>query len=292
MIGALVSLLSLDMTRKLVAAGMVASTFTITGATNATPIVLTTSTAHGLTRRTHAVVSGVVGNVAANGLWVMTPTSTTQLALSTFESDGTPVNSVGSGAYTSGGLAKTAFPDGSIRLGRRNVPMASAVATPRIVFVPVGSSEWKLDPYGGAIPAASRPPARVNQTAEQQTMLQRRQLNTERQKFEVHVTGCATPPDPDFGDFDVTQAIYQSLYESMFNLITPDRARVLGGNWVSQVESIQTLDTRGQKWVGVVEIAQAVADNPLSFVNANTDGTLVVNFDNGDPADETVIVVP
>lgn len=291
MIGALITLLSLDVTLRLVTAGQVANTYTIVGATNTTPIVVTTSAAHNLVRPVHAVVASVAGNTGANGLWVCTPTGTSTLRLSTFSDQGAVVNSVGTGSYTSGGTIKTSFPDGSILLGRRNVAMQTSVATPRIVFVPIGSPAWELDPYGGVIPAATLPRTLASETAEQKTMKRSRQLATERQRFEVHVTGCATPPDPDFGDFDATQAVYQTLYASMFDLITPPRAKVLSGEWASQSETIQTLDTRGQKWVGMVEISQAVTENPYAFVNAGTGGTIIVNFEDGATDDETVLEI-
>lgn len=67
----------------------------ITGATNATPIVITTSTAHGRTTGQQVAVINVLGNLAANGYWTITVLSTT-----TFSLDG----SAGSGAYLSGGL--------------------------------------------------------------------------------------------------------------------------------------------------------------------------------------------
>ncbi len=292
MIGALVALLSLDMTRKLVAAGIVATTFTVTGATNATPIVLTTSAAHGIVRPVHGVVADVAGNDEANGVWVLTPTDPTHLSLSTYSRGGIPTPSVGSGSYSSGGTIQIAFPDGSILLGRRNVAMSTATATPRIVFVPTGSPAWELDPYGGVIPTSPRPRTLATQTTEQIVMKQSRQLNTERQRFEVHVTGCASPPDPDFGDFDTTQAIYQSLYGSLFDAVSPDRARVLGGSWVSQGQDIQTLDTRGQKWVGIIEIAQPVTDSPLDFIPVSTTGTFSINLVNGSSGDATVVLIP
>ncbi len=292
MIGALVALLSLDVTRKLVAGGRVCTTLTVVGATNATPIVIETSAAHGLIRPAHAVVADVAGNDAANGVWVLTPTDATHVSLSTYTPAGVPTLSVGDGSYVSGGTIQIAFPDGSILLGRRNVAMQMATATPRIVFVPIGSPAWELDPYGGIIPPSPIPRTLASQTTEQIAMKRSRQLCTERQRFEVHVTGCATPPDPDFGDFDVTQALYQSLYGSMFDLITPDRARVLSGNWASQSADIQTLDTRGQKWVGVVEIAQPVTDSPLSFIPSSTDGTFVINFINGSSGDATIVTLP
>lgn len=292
MIGALIALLSLDVTRKLVAGGIIATSLTVVGATNATPIVLETSAPHGLIRPSHAVVADVAGNDAANGVWVLTPTDTTHVSLSTYTPAGVPTLSVGTGTYTSGGTISIAFPDGSILLGRRNVAMNMAVTTPRIVFVPLGSPAWELDPYGGIIPSTAFPRTLASQTTEQIAMKRSRQLCTERQRFEVHVTGCASPPSPDFGDFDVTQALYQELYGSMFDLITPDRARVLSGAWTSQTTDIQSLDTRGQKWVGIVEIAQPVTDSPLSFIPSSTDGTISINFINGASGDATVVTIP
>lgn len=65
----------------------------ITGATNATPIVIT-SNAHGLSNGDQAEITGVPGNLAANGTWIVANKTT-----NTYELTG----SVGSGAYTSGG---------------------------------------------------------------------------------------------------------------------------------------------------------------------------------------------
>lgn len=67
---------------------------TISGATNATPIVVTCAN-HGLSTGTFITVSGVVGNTGANGT-----TTITSIDTNTFSLDG----SVGSGAYTSGGI--------------------------------------------------------------------------------------------------------------------------------------------------------------------------------------------
>lgn len=66
---------------------------TIIGATNATPIVITI-TAHGYETDDQAVITGVLGNTAANGNWTITV-----LTADTFSLTG----SVGNGAYTSGG---------------------------------------------------------------------------------------------------------------------------------------------------------------------------------------------
>lgn len=78
-----------------------ANTKSISTATNASPIVVTTTAAHGYVTGDEVVISGVGGNVAANGTWKVTVTSSTQLSL-----DG----STGSGSYTSGGKVGYAQP--------------------------------------------------------------------------------------------------------------------------------------------------------------------------------------
>lgn len=66
---------------------------TVTDATNASPIVIT-SAAHGLTNGARITVASVGGNTAANGTFIVANAST-----DTFELSG----STGNGAYTSGG---------------------------------------------------------------------------------------------------------------------------------------------------------------------------------------------
>jgi hypothetical protein len=68
----------------------------VSGATNASPIVITTSASHLFATADVVVISGVGGNTAANGTF-----SITKLTPTTFELDG----STGNGAYTSGGTA-------------------------------------------------------------------------------------------------------------------------------------------------------------------------------------------
>jgi hypothetical protein len=66
---------------------------TITGASNASPIVITCAS-HGLTTGARITISGVGGNTAANGTFVVT-----RVDANSFSLDG----STGNGAYTSGG---------------------------------------------------------------------------------------------------------------------------------------------------------------------------------------------
>ena len=67
----------------------------VTGASNATPIVITQA-AHGKANGDAVFISGVLGNDAANGAWVIANVTTNTYEL---------VGSAGNGAYTSGGTA-------------------------------------------------------------------------------------------------------------------------------------------------------------------------------------------
>lgn len=69
------------------------TTKNINGATNASPIVVTTATAHGFYTGDRVRVAGVAGNTAANGDWSIVVTGSTTLQL---------VGSTGNGAYSAG----------------------------------------------------------------------------------------------------------------------------------------------------------------------------------------------
>lgn len=80
----------------------------ITGATNATPIVIT-ATSHGFTNGDLVYIDNVGGNLAANGVWKVANQATNTFELQ--RPDGT--NAVGSAAFTSGGFAVCIGPSGS-----------------------------------------------------------------------------------------------------------------------------------------------------------------------------------
>ena len=75
------------------------SNLAITSATNATPIVITTASAHGLNNNDWVTITGVLGNTAANGSFQIAGKTSTTFQL---------VGSVGNGTYTS----STGFVDG------------------------------------------------------------------------------------------------------------------------------------------------------------------------------------
>ena len=66
----------------------------VNGATNATPIVLSTATAHGIVAGQKITISGVEGNTAANGSFIASSVTPTTITLG---------NSSGNGAYTTAG---------------------------------------------------------------------------------------------------------------------------------------------------------------------------------------------
>jgi hypothetical protein len=75
--------------------GVCGPTVAITAASNATPIQIT-ATNHGYKSGQKTTISGVLGNTAANGTWNVTVIDPNTFTLN---------NSIGSGAYTSGGVA-------------------------------------------------------------------------------------------------------------------------------------------------------------------------------------------
>jgi hypothetical protein len=286
----LISILSLNMTLNLVNAGQVAKTFPVTGASVSTPIQLT-SPGHGVPsgRVVHGVVSGITGTVEANMLGVLTPTDSDTFALSTFTAQGVYVPSVGVHAYAGGGTIQVAFPDYQILFGRRMVALASAVASPRITFVPTVGRAWNFVPYGGLGPS---PKGEIG-SAEQQTQQLQPNLGTKHHTFEVTITGAANPPQPDFGDFDAVDVIQDQLFAVMFDALTPPVFSVLREEWPSQGIDAGSQTQRGQQCVLTVEIlTPCVRPIPSQFVPAGTSIEMIIEVD--DPqtsADEVTFEV-
>jgi hypothetical protein len=82
---------------------------TITGATNASPIAITTTLPHGLATGNRVTIAGVTGNTAANGTFIITVTGANTFTLN---------GSTGNGAYVSGGTwSATGLVDSYLLLG-------------------------------------------------------------------------------------------------------------------------------------------------------------------------------
>lgn len=78
------------------------SSLSITAATNATPIAITTASPHGYTTGQTVSIVGGGGNLNMNATWVISVTGPTTFTLT---------GSVGNGVYTSGGVVYNGFPN-------------------------------------------------------------------------------------------------------------------------------------------------------------------------------------
>lgn len=280
----LVAAISLDVARGLVAAGYGLAPLAIIDATNTTPIVIATASAHGYVKPAHVVISGVLGNAAANNLdgivqsftvgqnlaVIATPIDDTHLSLSApDQATGIVAALAGSGAYTSGGTMTPALVDGRILLGREHI--AEQSSPPRIVFIPVRSK------FGAKSVSGHR---QVAPSAERQRQLQQRSIATEKVVFEIHAWGQATPPDPDL-DFDATQVLYQQVIQSV-HLLTAGAYELVDGAWSDQVATATQLLKAGHEHVFGIAIATPVMDAAQPFVPA---GTSAVQTTQLQPAD-------
>lgn len=124
----------------------------INGATNATPIVLSFASAHGLIVGQVVTVASVGGNTNANGTWEISVVSdTTHMTL---------LNSAGNSAYTSGGTAKLT------NKYRKLVSGAPTLSTNQAQFVAVFATtnanhqwlEWGITTGGSVTNLQATPP--------------------------------------------------------------------------------------------------------------------------------------
>jgi len=299
MIGSFVAILSLNLTLTLVQDyNVIYKTLPITNVSATTPIVVTAA-GHGIAlgSRIHGIITGVTGT-EGDGLWVLMPLDPDTFALSTFTTQGLPVQSVGTGTYTGGGQIQWAFPDGQILLGRRNKLLATMVATPRIVMIPSDGMAWTFEAYGGANPNITGLPFAPTDRGsdEQQAMGLGPQMATQLLTFEVYVNGSApnygaSAPDPDFADFDATQAIVHAFYAKLFHMVGGlPRAKILRERWPSQLESQGAMTQRGQQWMGILQVQMPVREVPLQFVPIGTSADIIVQPKNPlVPDDQTTI---
>ena len=106
-------------------------TRTVTNATNATPIVVTTSINHGCNNGDTVTISGVGGNTAANGTFKVAAVAANTFALTDVS---TGSNIAGSGAYTSGGtMSRTITHSSGPKIAWGKPITAATNATPIVV---------------------------------------------------------------------------------------------------------------------------------------------------------------
>jgi hypothetical protein len=156
---------------------------------------------------------------------------------------------------------------GRILLGR--VHQAENAAPPQIVFIPMRSR------FG---PRDTSQNQQVASFTERQRQIQQRAVHTDTVFFEVRVWGAATPSDPDGGDFDITQAIYQLLILVIRESITGQYTLEEGGVWEDQSLGAGQLQKYGHQFVFTVGINTPVLDDLLPFAPSTTSTGVVVEF--------------
>ena len=120
----------------------------ITGATTATPIVVT-STAHGFANGDVVMVYDVGGNTIANGMWQVANQATNTFELKTLDD---ALSSVGTGAYTSGGkvINLTAANRGQIDAAE-NAAAAVTLTSPTLVKGVLDAADPSFAAVTGAV---------------------------------------------------------------------------------------------------------------------------------------------
>lgn len=187
---------------------------------------------------------------------------------------GALVAAISADVVTRLGALSVVLTDGGILIGRQW--LASQSAPPRIVFVPTRSRfDMGRDSYG------------VDVQAKRSQWLQR-SIGSEFVHFDVHVWGAATPPDPNGGDFDATQVLYQALYQSLWD-IAQSSFTMTEGTWVDQAPGESQLQKLGHEFVFDLEIGTPILDVELEYVpQTGTTGQIAVQF-NGASSEQVVI---
>ncbi len=248
----------------------------IVGATNATPVVVTTAYPHGASLRgiggMSCVVSGVLGNTAANNIAtdpkdrtvglnqgvLAVPTGPTTLALYGQDATGRLVPIAGSGTYTGGGILVPALTDGSILIGLENVREHSA--PPRLVLVPRSIASA---PRRGSMPNFSVP-----RNTERQSQIRERSIGTDIHSIDVHAWGQASPPDA-AKDFDATLLLRNAVRDAL-HLLACGTSDTSVGTWDDAKERETQHVKAGHLLTFGIALQVPVLDNPqaggLAFV--------------------------
>jgi hypothetical protein len=166
--------------------------------------------------------------------------------------------------------------DGQILCSRKHVFEQSSPN--RIVFIPARSTFSARD-VSSASPVATSP------TAEAKSEWLSRSIATDTVSFVVQCWGQANPPDPDGGDFDVAQALYQQTILACHALMC-GRVEFTPGDWIDQDSSGTQLIVAGHVFEFGVTIETPVVEAALSFVPDGTkvEPTAYLVIDGGTPA--------
>jgi hypothetical protein len=249
----------------------------VSNVSNTTPMVVTTSTNHGLQTGQWITIFGALGNApggppnpdayqhSINGAWQIIVLSPTTFSVwdGVNMSSGSPVGvtaGVSNGTYTSGGAIYLGpLTDGHILLGRQHV--AEGSSPPRIIFV-FKRSEWGDKGMYSPATAAVQPSDRRYQWLA-------RSLVSEIYVVEVHVWGAFVPVDPEGGDKDATQLLYQQVIRSI-DLMVRGAWDLTPGAFTREQAGQTALNTFGEEFVFQFKIGTPVLESVLEFVPSGT----------------------
>lgn len=250
--------------------GTVTTGANISNVSSSTPMVVTTATPHGLATGQWVTIFGALGHLSAtypnppdppawqhsiNGAWQIIVLSSTTFSVN----DGvTPAAAsvtpgVSNGIYISGGTVYLGpLVDGHILLGRQHV--AEAGSPPRIVFV-FKRSEWSDKGMYSPATALVEPTDRDYQTLA-------RSLVSEVYVVEVYVWGAQVPADPEGGDKDATQLLYQQVIRSL-DLMVRGAWDLTPGAFTREQSGQTALQTYGEEFVFQFKIGTPVLETTL-----------------------------
>jgi hypothetical protein len=239
----------------------------VAAVSGATPMVVTTSSPHGLTTGQWITILGVLGNqpggppnvpafqLSINGAWQATVIDATHFSVAA----GAPP-SISNGTYVSGGAVYTGpLVDGHILLGRQH--LAEGSSPPRIVFV-FKRSEWGDKGMYSPGTALVEPSDRDYQTLA-------RSLVSEIYVVEVHVWGAQVPADPEGGDKDATQLLYQQVIRSL-DLMVRGAWDVTPGAFTREQQGQTALAALGEEFVFQFKVGTPLPESVLLQAQTGT----------------------
>lgn len=172
----------------------------------------------------------------------------------------------------------TPLVDEKILIGRQHIYEMSS--PPRVVFIPISSTYGPRGMYNRSVVSGAPSSEMTLQTLE-------RSILTETTHFEVHVWGIASPPDPEGGDFDATQVLYQQVIAST-HLLACGSYKIENGKWTDQAPSASQMIKAGHEYVFMLSLDTPILDQPAAV--AGNLGPPLGNVPNGTKSNSTVIL--
>jgi hypothetical protein len=150
--------------------------------------------------------------------------------------------------------------DGQILMSRKHVYEQSS--PPRIVMIPA-KSRFSARDISSASNVAGYPSPEIRRE------WINRSIATDTVSFVCQCWGQATPAAPDDGDFDVTQALYQTVIASAHHLMV-GRVEFTDGVWIDQKTDGTQLLVAGHLYEFGITVETPVLDIPGVYVPPGT----------------------